>query len=504
MHEVFAALARCCEEQGSTLEASLVEDSATVLVSVLEVAASRHKLFGRTHELHGLGFAIRVQPPGGDDAAYLTLVSPDQWRSGPSGEPPWLELPSLGMTDTWSTSDVMAAVEDSGTGLRVKLRYEKQQWRASLEAETGRSCWVGVSVRTFESWLQSRTWRQVVGELFGRPAGLVLIYTWAGPTLRLGEHLSIGSLDVREGAPADPLWPASVERPIVRAAHVELAALEDGGWQNALAGVSAASAAACLLAAGTGSAAATTEVPIVWHIPDHPVSTPSGVGAVLALVRWTAREPTHTRLRVAQFIAYERVRNPLDCAMVDAMSDAAEIAYQLAVHREVRDSLSRQADLEQTFLQVDSDIAVLREKLRETIESTVTRVLTAGVAIAVAVLTTPEVRGWPAVVAGGGVLAYLSYELTFGLAMVKQSAVSRLDALDALAAQRDLGLGEKLRGEISMWGNDFKQRVRMMRIILGAIIIAAVVVAGVAILARELFDGDAPSPRSTTTPNAYV
>ncbi|MDQ3878300.1 MAG: hypothetical protein M3290_08140 [Actinomycetota bacterium] len=313
-------------------------------------------------------------------------------------------------------------------------------------------------------------------ELFARERSLILIYKWKGSAVSLGERLVVcGSKDVSpaELVPAAELrWPHEVEPELLRAAHL-LPTTDSYEWSRSLLRVAAICATQLFESAARTRSIDESVLPPHWEVPDSRAVESAGVEGILALIRWTSREPTAVRLAIAWRVAADRIVDPLNGPSAASLVSVAEIAYESAIDTGVRDALSRQAELEKNFREIDSSIASSRESMTGAVEGTVTRALAAVVAVGIAAVTSDDFRGWPLVAAAVLIAVYLALQATLVLASNKRDIKARLKTFDLLISGRSGRLGDDLSREIQRWEKRLDHRVRFSR---AALIILAMLV----------------------------
>ncbi len=139
------------------------------------------------------------------------------------------------------------------------------------------------------------------------------------------------------------------------------------------------------------------------------------------------------------------------------------MAYSVAIHKDVREALLRQAELEQAFLEMDSDVAQVKQKLESDVDTVVTRSLTGVLATIIAGLTTEEVRGWPSIAVGLGIGAYLVIQASLVLPAAGRGVNARLDAFSELIRSRGMGLSDQLLKQLNGWRVATANRILALR-----------------------------------------
>src|SRR5205823_1178467 len=148
--------------------------------------------------------------------------------------------------------------------------------------------------------------------------------------------------------------------------------------------------------------------PTVWDLSATPGDGDADVEAVVELARWVGQDLSENRLNVARHVAAQRIQDPLQGGPAQPLLDAAKIAYRLAVHADVLESLERQQKLEEAFRDLDDKAAEMRASIDNTLDASVTKALAGALAITIAALTSAKVRDWPATIAASVLAGYLA------------------------------------------------------------------------------------------------
>lgn len=482
IREAFESLENLCYEQGTPLPDALQDDGATRLTVALTIRHAERFLSGVEAFPAEVGASLSCTSSSG--VVQLTRTPQGQWRIDDgdikSVAP---SIPGADVRDAWS-SDELAGADVDGVW-EARLTVHKEPWRAAVKAATGCSSWIGYSEASFETWLRDRGWRQVAYELFSSPKASVVLHTWRGLPITLGTRLRVGGWELGEDPTAevaDVAWPQEIDKAFLCAAHIEPV---DGpphrNWMQELLRVAGASAAEVLmLANGSLAARGSGALSIQWNVDHADPAEIRDVEAVLALCRWTSEEPTLTRLAVAWRVASERIENPFRGPRAEPLVHAAEIAYQTAIDQGVREALSKQVALEESFREMDTALAASRSALTDSVDSAVTRAMAGALAIGIASVTAENFEGWLVTGAAWLLASYLLYQGTVGLAMHRRDVELRLDGLEELVVHRGTRMAASMPTRIRAWKGDLNNRVRCLRIwlVVASVIVGAVGVAG--------------------------
>jgi hypothetical protein len=430
---------------------------------------------------------------GDDEDLRLQSMKTDEWTSDGALDLFYPELSSGERPDRWVTADFTEHPPSVGFRARAAIRFEKAQWRDPLSEETGRAVWIGISQAAFVAWLREGSWTGPLSRLFGKPGALVLLGDWTGDAVKLGDRLSIGSLETSAGIPppASP-WPEQVPpemRCMLDVRVDQLAGSSD--LTVALAGLLGA-AAAWLLGEERDStwSRPSRRSSTSWSIGTDPSQSMTTADAIVELARWVQNESNITRLAIAREIAARRIPTLADAKAREPVLDAADIAYYTAIDDSVQRALQTQLELERSFQDLDGKLADLRATLRQAVDQTMIRALTASLGIAVATLTVARARGWPTVLAAEAVAAYVLFTAWWSLTTMHIDLTSRLDALRDLVRDRAVGLGISLGSKIDGWKRALKRRVIFAQVVLT--FIAAVVGIGGAVLGGTIARDERP------------
>jgi hypothetical protein len=367
----------------------------------------------------------------------------------------------------WTADDLLdgAAHDGFGAGGTAEVAFDKSAWRAPVESAVDRSVWIGPSKEGFARWLRETVPAQIAEKLFARPGGLVLLADWGSmPAIGQSGRLAIGGLDYRPAVAVDdgvlverlarrgesallPAWrllevdprpqPQAIRAPMQGAIGLTaarlLAAVDDGGRLRP-------------------SAAQPTE----WTLAATPGAADGDFTALVELARWIGQDLSEARLEVARDLAARRIEDPAhdDDA---AIRSAAQLAYELHVESDVRESLAYQRELEEAFRALDDSVAEMRAKLADALDGALTKALAGALTITIASLASPRVRGWPATIAGIVLAVYLVISAN-NLRHLRNDSLQRLDEAAALAHQRAAGLGDTLATRIDSWKQTLRGR----------------------------------------------
>ncbi len=158
--------------------------------------------------------------------------------------------------------------------------------------------------------------------------------------------------------------------------------------------------------------------------------------------------------------------SPLNGPPPEALLPVAEIAYQTSIDSAVREALSRQADLERTFREIDSAVVSAGESMTQTIDHTLTRALGGVVGIGIAAAAADVFRGWWIGAATTLLVLYVLAQATLGLATHRRDIQSRLRGFESVVSQRGARLADPLTKQIELWRGRTNDRVRFVRVLL--------------------------------------
>lgn len=432
------------------------------------------------------GATVTLRLPVEGRTTVLRSDEPETWvadEADPSevlvhlaGSPPRAQWTAAELT-AGAAHDGFAAVVD-GT---AEVAFDKSAWRVTVEAAVDRSVWIGPSKEGFARWLRDTVPEQIADKLLARPGGLVLLADWGSvPAVGQGARVTIGGLDCRPPAAVDddvlvkrlagrgestllPAWrllgvdprpqPQAIRTPMQRAIGLTaarlLAAVSDGGRLRP-------------------SATQSTE----WTLPATPGAADGEFTALVELVRWIGEDLSEARLEVARDLAARRIEDPAHDDAAAAIRSAAQLAYELHVESDVRESLAHQQELEEAFRALDDSVAEMRAKLADALDSALTKALAGALTITIASLASAKVRGWPATIAGIVLAIYLAISAN-SLRHLRNDSLQRLDEAAALARQRAAGLGDTLATRIESWKETLRGRAGFA---LAVLVVAAVVV----------------------------
>lgn len=406
----------------------------------------------------------------------LTSAEPDEWTGEPEPSTLLRHLEEAGPKLTWALDELLQGDFEDGFAVvqraEAKAAFSKRRW---TEGISDRCVWIGPDVAGLAAWVAGSTPEQIANKLFSQPGALALLARWPSPQpARAGEWLTVGGLGERADRAKDddlllarlaerkeesklPSWrllradthsdlPAELRRPLNRAIGIIAAKLiavyEDGTLHP------------------------DPDQATVWALPDSPGDAESDVDAIVELARWVGADLSESRFTVARDIAARRIPDPLHGGPPEPPLDAARIAYRLAVHADVVESLERQQKLEESFRDLDDKAAEMRASIDDTLDGTVTKTLAGALAIAIAALASAEVRDWPATIAAFVLAGYIGINAVALARWQREDADVRLDEAANLATQRVEKLGDRLKKSTTGWRRQLEIRTRRATAIL--------------------------------------
>jgi hypothetical protein len=404
----------------------------------------------------------------------------DRWEAVEAG----LLLEFLGRDEEppeFSTEELLAAVPsldrvDRPDETFAVVRFEKRIWSEPITRETRRAVWIGPSADGFADWVAAQP-NTALQRLLGAPGGGLVLATDVPPTAPdSAARLVIAAPDARPAAVPDDTQLVGRLEASHRTDDLPL-------WRTVSIDVDVAAPAAdrVRLAVAWAAAVALAEVrddsmlrpsrvdDRSWDLDEFPAATEASDGLV-QLARWVAADFGETRLTVARAIAAKKVGSPFEAVPAAPVLEAAEIAYRVAIHEEVREALTQQRELETAFLELDSEVTKLRESLSSSVDQVVTRALTAALAVTIAALTARQVRGWPVTAAGAAVMVYLWTSASYVGLSVWRNAKSRLSVAETVVSGRGSELGRglaMLTGHIGRWRGEIRTQVVGSIVLLG-------------------------------------
>jgi hypothetical protein len=426
-----------------------------------------------------------------DDASLrLTAEKEGTWRL--SGDIA-LVLPHLSTVQqqtNWRTEELLGGGGeqelDGADDARLRIEIHKPRWSEPIARETGRNTWIGPGLDGFATWLCQSNPKAVVNNLFGGRAGaLVLLGDWVGTPIECGPRLALGDLGTRAKPPIDPptLTARLADRddvlplPYWRAIEIEPADLPDR-LRVPLERLVAITAIALIAEEEEpGRLRPSARETTIWEaLPATVGSTVVQADAIVQLARWVGDELSQARLDAARHVAATAIPDPLSNPDGERIVEIARTTYHLIVHRDALASLDHQQKLEEAFHELDAKAEELRSKLIESLDATVTKVLAAALAIAIAALASPKVRNLPATIAAVVLALYLAFSGWSLATWYREDAENRLTAAKATAAGRLRGVGIDLEAIATEWLADLLRRIKVAAVIL--FLLASVVVLG--------------------------
>jgi hypothetical protein len=388
----------------------------------------------------------------------------------------------------WTAAELTAGAAPDGfaavVGATAEVAFDKAAWRAPVESAVGRSVWIGPSKEGFARWLRETLPAQIAEKLFARPGGLVLLADWGSvPPIGQSGRLAIGGLDCRPAAAVDD--GVLVERLARRGESALLPAwrlleVDPGPQPQAIGtpmqGAIGLTAARLLAAVGDGGRLRpSASQPTEWTLAATPGAAEGDFTALVELVRWIGQDLSEARLEVARDLAARRIEDPAHDDDAEAIRSAAQLAYELHVERDVRESLAYQRELEEAFRALDDSVAEMRAKLADALDSALTKALAGALTITIASLASAKVRGWPATIAGLVLAGYLVLS-AINLRHLRDDSLQRLDEAAALAGHRAARLGDTLTTRIESWKESLRGRADFALAVLVAAAVVVVIV----------------------------
>jgi hypothetical protein len=454
---------------------ALAEDNFDVLVydwKLSDLPAALRDAKG----LLRVGASVKFTVDSAEGVLVFTAKGSDRWSFGAGPQPGLLlpELAELGPRADWTTDELLSgdweSAADAIADADARAEFTKSQWTSEIANDTNRSVWIGPDQAGFATWLAETVPKGIANKLFSRPGALVLLADWAGGrSVAAGDSLAVGSLSERPGAEAkdqELLGPRLAERregerlQLWRLLRVDTHSDLPDELRRPLNRAVGLTAAMLIAAEEDGMLRPASDRPEAWALPRAPGRGGSDVDAIVELARWVGEDLSEIRFAIAGDIAARMIHDPLDGGPAAPPRDAARIAYHRAVHANVVESLERQQKLEESFRALDDQAAAMRASTDETVDGTVAKSLAGALAIAIAALTSSEVRNWPATIAGLILAGYLALSALTLASWRRNDADVRLAEAGAYAAQRVEGLGGQLEESTRKWRARLQRRVR--------------------------------------------
>jgi hypothetical protein len=434
------------------------------------------------------GATVTLRLPVGGDTTVLRSDQPGRWIAEERDPAEVLVHLAGGQPRAeWTADELLAGGAQDGfaavTGGTTEVAFDKAAWRAAVEAAVDRSVWIGPSKDSFARWLRETIPEQIAEKLLARPGGLVLLADWGSvPAVGQSTRLAIGGLDCRPAPAVDddvlakrlasrgesallPAWRLlDVDpRPEPQAIRAPM---------QAAIGLTAARLLSAVVEGGRLRPSATQ--PTEWTLAATPGAADGDFAALVALVRWVGQDLGEARLEVARDLAARRIGDPAHDDDAEAIRSAAQLAFELHVESDVRESLAYQRELEEAFRALDDSVAEMRAKLADALDGALTKALAGALTITIASLASAKVRGWPATIAGIGLAVYLALS-AYNLRHLRDDSLQRLDEAAALARHRAAGLGDTLTTRIESWKQTLRGRANFALAVLVAATIAVVI-----------------------------
>lgn len=436
------------------------------------------------------------------------------WQSNESALPTVLAaLADRSERPEWRTDDLGPAFTelDAAPTSHGRLRLPKQSWRSDLEEDLDRTVWMGPSMASFERWVLGQSWRELASVCLARPGLAVVVEDGPPAADDAGPLIVVASPDgdlvratpdtalqtrLRRQRLGDelPLWRAASLRPQPPLPPRTRARL----WG------AATSAATWILAEDRTDphrVRPRRDQARTYELADSPPDLDDRSGAAIReLASWVTRDLTGARIAVAQRVAAAEIADCVDATPAPPITQAADIAYRVAIDRTVQDALERQAVFEQTFVGLDKSVAEIRSDISGTVDQVVTRTLTGASVFAIAALASARFRGTAALVAGAVIAVFVAANLVLLCRSTRPEVLARLqDAEDQVARRRGEVSGELsqvLTSRLATWREDVERRIRAGVLILSLLILALLGVGLGAALATD-YEGTSPSSSCT-------
>jgi hypothetical protein len=435
---------------------------------------------------HGADSVARFELPGGQ-LELVSISGSAEWRSNATPLATVLD----GLTEDqprWPTERLLAVAGEFGSEGVATITLPKEPWRRALAQTLGRTIWIGPTGAGFETWLVNRPWTASAEALFTSGGAAVLTDDWRGQSRPCGPYLVFGhpdDADVTKPGEAPGFGDVEDRPALSRAIWLEPTAPVPPGTRVLLQGIAASAAAWVLAEDREGSQVRPLYAnALTFELGQAPprLSDLHGV-AIVALARWVATEFNETRLDVARNVTVERIADPFDATPAPGILGAASLAYRVVIQKEVQTALDRQQKFEETFADLDKEVARMRSELSATVDQVVTRVLAGVLGIAIAALASTKIRGWPATVGALLIVGYIVSSILVIQFSTKAESRDRLDdAEDQIAGRRAAlspELAEVVSARIQRWRGEIDRRILIATILLAAIAVA-VLIAGIA------------------------
>jgi hypothetical protein len=500
-----AFVARQEEQPGRRVED---ENNLTTRFSIRDVAAALEGA-DLLAERHDASVTLRFSVAG---QALSFSRSPGQPGWSPdAGSPVALSaLRDREERELWPTALLTEAVGELAGAAEADgdVHLAKDTWKQGLAGADQRWIWIGPTLQGFTRWVTSGPWQPLVRRMLAGGAAAVLVQD--APPLRqiVSPRFVVAKPEAELPALGAEPWLARLgpveDAAVWRAARLAPKAPLPEDLRNVLHGL-ATSAAAWALAEDRQPGPPMHLRPradriVTWTLQERSSPLDDRRGAALRqLAEWVMDGATQTHLAVARHVAADQIPEADSDIAPRVPLAAAELAFSVTIDRHVAEQLTQQAEFEKTFLGIDKTVTEVRASIGATVDDVVTRVLTASLAIAIAALASPRVRGVPAAVAASLIFLYVLLNVARLHGPVREELAARLSAIDdEVRARRgalSASLAQGLTTAMPLWRDQVGERLRAGIKIL-VVLAVAVLAAGVFALTQD--SQDAP-PQVTVT-----